>query len=229
MVATVPLVEMQQNSMEINNLGGNAIISAGSLTRSFSHPQLHRIPSHISIEKNPVTVIALRTETILNVQTSVIESSGANAIQSDKNHHIASTVCQISENQNVGARTNQCKKSGRQQTTTTDYNNSKQQQQQQTSTSRDSRQVFDLTNANMCSHTHVSAVNNNDSSQQQQQQQQQKQQKQQQQQQRPQQTITSTNNQQVVDLTNANTRSHARKIASNNDNCRQQQQQQQQQ
>jgi hypothetical protein len=129
MVATVPLVETQQNSLEINNLGGNAIISAGRPTRSFSHPQLHRIPSHISVEENPVTVNAPRTETMLNVQTSVVESRGANAVQSDKNHHIASTVCQISENQNVGARTNQCHKSGQQQTTTTD-NNSKQQQQQ---------------------------------------------------------------------------------------------------
>jgi hypothetical protein len=106
MVATVPLVVTQQNSMEINNLGGNAIISVGRPARSFSHPQLHRIPNHISAEENPVTVNAPMTETILNVQSSVVESRGANAVQSNKNHHIASTVCQISENQNVGARTN---------------------------------------------------------------------------------------------------------------------------
>jgi hypothetical protein len=50
-VPTVPLVEMQRN-----NLDGNAIVSAGGLARSFSHPQLHRFSSHISIEENPVTV-----------------------------------------------------------------------------------------------------------------------------------------------------------------------------
>jgi hypothetical protein len=98
--------------------GGNAITPAEGTARSFSHLQLHRIPSHISAEENPLTVNAPMTATNLNVQPSVVESRGSNAVQSNKNHHIPSTVCQISENQNIGTRTNQCQKSGREQTPT---------------------------------------------------------------------------------------------------------------
>jgi hypothetical protein len=111
---------------DVAAMGGNAITPAAGPARGYSHPQLHRISSHVSAEENPVTVNAPITATILNVLSSVIESRGANAVQSHKDLHIASTVCQISENQNVGARTNQCRKSGQQQTTTTDNNNSKQ-------------------------------------------------------------------------------------------------------
>jgi hypothetical protein len=112
---------------DVTATDGNAITPAGRPARSYLHPQLPHISSHISAEENPVTVArnnVLTAAMILNVQPSVVEPRAATAAQSHKGHHIAPTVCQTSENQSVCARTNQCQTSVRQQTTTTADNNS---------------------------------------------------------------------------------------------------------
>jgi hypothetical protein len=102
MAATVPSVVLQQNVIEINNLtatkgqnhsneqtresvintGGNAITPAGRTARSYSHPQLYCISSHISTEQNPVAATVARrnvpvTATALTVQPSVVEFYGS--------------------------------------------------------------------------------------------------------------------------------------------------------
>jgi hypothetical protein len=118
----------EQTRKSFMNMGGNAITPAGRPARSYLHPQLHRISSHISAEENPVTVTVARhnvstAATTLTVQPSVVELRVTTAAQSHKGHHIAPTVCQTSWSQNVCARTNQCQTSVQQQTTTIVDNN----------------------------------------------------------------------------------------------------------